>query len=597
MSKPILIILLLTLLVNVACEKETPTKPAPPMASSVTISPASATIEMIGQTIQLTATVKDQYGDLFTSATVSWSSRNPQVVTVDDLGLATARKIGSTAVSAEVGNAWSSAEIVVRGPAAVAYMTQATQSLAHPVPLVAEKPALLRVFFFDDAAYSSIPSVRAKFYHSDALVHTVDIPGKGWRTFPETGEASLLTSTNALIPGWVIVPGLEMVIEVDPDFLVSVSGTRNNRIPQNGRTTVDVRQMPPFNLTIVPILREDGPNDYVLSQTEGLTADSELFRQTRDLLPIGEFNVTVREPLWTSLQPGYSNRIAILHEVNVIRQMDGIGGYYMGMMRIRGAAAWPGHVTLINFLPWNIVHELGHNLSLGHAPCGTSDFLDTEYPFEDGSVGSWGYDISANRLVSPQVKDLMSYCDGQWIGSYNFAKALNYRWSDRFFRRSTLPLPRKTLLLWGSVNEDSELSLEPAFVVNASPSVPPEAGPYYLAGEDEDGQVLFTLDFDMIRTAEGDGNRYFVFTLPVRPEWAIRLSRISLSGPEGSVSVVGAEGPAAALLLDTVSGKARGIFREWSLSPQVATAARRVLPETGLKVLISGGIPDPSSWK
>lgn len=147
MSKSIPIILLLNLLVIVACEKETPTKAAPPMASSVTINPASATLEMIGQTIQLTATVKDQYGELFTSATVSWSSSNPQVATVDDLGLATARNIGSTAVSARVGNTSSSAEIIVRGPAAVAYITQATQSLAHPVPLVAEEPALLRVFF------------------------------------------------------------------------------------------------------------------------------------------------------------------------------------------------------------------------------------------------------------------------------------------------------------------------------------------------------------------------------------------------------------------------------------------------------------------
>lgn len=147
----------------------------------------------------------------------------------------------------------------------------------------------------------------------------MDVPGKGWRTVPETGEASLLTSANAHIPDWVIVPGLEMVIEIDPDVSVAVSGTRNNRIPLNGRTTVDVRQMSPFNLTIVPILGEDGPNDYVLSQTEGLTADSELFRRTRDLLPIGEFNVTVREPLWTSLQPVYSNRFEILQEVDVIR--------------------------------------------------------------------------------------------------------------------------------------------------------------------------------------------------------------------------------------------------------------------------------------
>ena len=35
---------------------------------------------------------------------------------------------------------------VIRSDEPQAYLTQATQSLTHPVPLVAGKPALLRVF-------------------------------------------------------------------------------------------------------------------------------------------------------------------------------------------------------------------------------------------------------------------------------------------------------------------------------------------------------------------------------------------------------------------------------------------------------------------
>ena len=61
-----------------------------------------------------------------------------------------------------------------------AYLTQATQSLTHPVPLVAGKPALLRVFVATDKDIDvSMPPVRATFYRNGTWVHTADIPRRG----------------------------------------------------------------------------------------------------------------------------------------------------------------------------------------------------------------------------------------------------------------------------------------------------------------------------------------------------------------------------------------------------------------------------------
>ena len=48
---------------------------------------------------------------------------------------------------------------------------------------------------------------------------------------------------------------------------------------------------------------------------------------------------------------------------------------------------------------------------------------DPDYPYPDGSIGVWGYDLLDGRLVDPSTADLMSYCDPAWISDYSFNKA------------------------------------------------------------------------------------------------------------------------------------------------------------------------------
>ena len=58
-----------------------------------------------------------------------------------------------------------------------AYLVQAVQSLDFPVPLIANRPALLRAFLTapDDESLG-FPPVRARFYLGGEEVHAVDIP-------------------------------------------------------------------------------------------------------------------------------------------------------------------------------------------------------------------------------------------------------------------------------------------------------------------------------------------------------------------------------------------------------------------------------------
>ena len=78
---------------------------------------------------------------------------------------------------------------------------------------------------------------------------------------------------------------------------------------------------------------------------------------TRTLLPIGELEVTVHEPVISS-----SNSVfTLLRETEAIHAMKGA--------------------------------SVQHNLSLPHAPCGNAGGPGPSFPKANGSIGAWGNDF------------------------------------------------------------------------------------------------------------------------------------------------------------------------------------------------------------
>ncbi len=67
--------------------------------ASVTVSPASASVPA-GQTVQLSATLRDANGNILTGRSVTWASNNTSVATVTGTGLVTGKVAGSATITA-----------------------------------------------------------------------------------------------------------------------------------------------------------------------------------------------------------------------------------------------------------------------------------------------------------------------------------------------------------------------------------------------------------------------------------------------------------------------------------------------------------------
>ena len=501
------------------------------------------------------------------------------------------------------------------GGDAAAYLTQVVQSREFPVPLVAGEPALLRVFVTAERATNAgLPPVRATFYRDGAMIHEADIPAKSDPIPAAIDESSLSKSVNAEIPGWVIQPGLEVVIEPDPDGTLDPALGVAGRIPATGRMAVDVHAVPVFELTLVPFLWEESPDASILEITAAMAGDPEgheLLEDTRLLLPVAAMDVKAHESVATSTNNGF----AIMQQTEMIRVAEGGRGHYLGVMAgptgpggLGGVAYGIGSWSSFSVLDSGIIaHEFGHNRNLYHAPCGGAGGPDRYYPYGSGNIGAWGYDSRTGDLVPPDQPDLMSYCDPYWISDYQFTNALRYRLeteSGSILVAAAAPPPAasdRALLLWGGLDGEGGPYLRPAFFIDAPPTLPAAGGAYSLTGRDPGGGELFSLSFAMAEYTDAEDDRAgFSFALPVT--WTEELASITLQGPEGSASLDRDTDDPVTILRDPATGQIRGIFDgppPVALAPGPAAAplapGSAAAPGQGFEVLFSRGIPSAAN--
>jgi hypothetical protein len=84
-----------------------------PVPTTIELNETSISFDAVGATDQLTATVRDQNGNIMSSQTVGWSSNATSVATVSDLGLVTSAGNGNATITASAGSASATVSVTV----------------------------------------------------------------------------------------------------------------------------------------------------------------------------------------------------------------------------------------------------------------------------------------------------------------------------------------------------------------------------------------------------------------------------------------------------------------------------------------------------
>ena len=283
----------------------------------------------------------------------------------------------------------------------------------------------------------------------------------------------------------------DLQIRIDPEDLVPQRNEANNDITFNIRD-LEIIELPHLRLTLIPIRSSEGEPD--LSDT------SFYVEVLYELLPIGTHSVIVGEPLDMTSEASFDPNAALdaiydrwlatadrdefFH--GIFAQPDNVE--LCGLAHVAGNSAATGEHSE-SCSPNTFAHEMGHNLSLNHAPaCDAEDANpDPNFPYSDGSIGTEGgwlmikkQPIGQAGLAISKIYDTMSYCLETFTSQYSYGKA-----SDYFVRRfrtvvaaSEPPQSRvagfeiiegRSLVLKGFLNEADGWVLQKAVFVDKPP--------------------------------------------------------------------------------------------------------------------------------
>lgn len=476
-----------------------------------------------------------------------------------------------------------------QGSLSIGYVqvVQSIQTERHDVPLVIGRDVALRTYITGDERgyYGDVP-IKATIRRRTGELFTKREVVRGFELRGDHGvrldaEADL----TIVVPGEWIRPGITVEVEVENGN----SATRERYVVED----LNVQEARSIVMTLVPIVSLSGSDRSVIDWVDD---NAELVgRKLEDWFGFREVSTHVHDAYVTSVNlASNAGPVAILAELAMVRLLEqdesfwyGVGnsttGYFRGLAEFGGSA----RVSVGKNTVQEAGHESGHVFGLRHAPCGGATFRDEQFPYEDGSLGGWAYDMKSGEVVGPREgRDIMGYCYGSGtISDYNYKKTLRefsgrvadvYAARDARTDNSTGSM-EETLVLWGYLN-GGRMQLEPPLVMNigsrGSQGVRfTRMGEYSVQLYEEGGALHFAGNFDM--QGDSEGGKHFVMGIPTR---ARSIKRVVLSGPGGTAEVTVEDGRSVTIVRSPGNGSVRAILRDWSGSTLPDVVMDGVMP-------------------
>lgn len=349
-TNPLPLLIALILAVTTCGGDEGP--PPPLVPGSVTVSPAASTMRSFGETVGLTAAVRDQNGQAMPNAAVTWTTGDPTVATVSGDGLVTATGNGATGVTASAGAASGTAEVTVQQELASVLVSPERVSLAEGDTLRLRPQGR-------DARGNEVAGTAFVWTTTDPSVATVDSAGLVQAQVIGTARiaatADTLTGTAEVTVTLPFVPPNPAVDEGASHTLQTTGMRLPHGLIRRGRAGTshavvyaDLDQDGDTDLFYAPLNRTTNPlppevflNDggYNFGLAPGFLGDDPPATvHARKALP-GDFNGDSRPDVFVLASgfdrdpfPGESNYVLLSSDEGYVRGagLDGIVGYHHG---------------------------------------------------------------------------------------------------------------------------------------------------------------------------------------------------------------------------------------------------------------------------
>ncbi|NJK79136.1 MAG: hypothetical protein HC876_05830 [Chloroflexaceae bacterium] len=148
---------------------------------------------------------------------------------------------------------------------------------------------------------------------------------------------------------------------------------------------------------------------------------------------------------------------------------------------------------------WYGGHELAHNYARGHANfCGAGGGPSFPYsggrisPVTSGDGAIYGFDIGNRAIYNPNWRDLMTYCNNQWLSDFTYERLMTYFQTNPILQDEAELAQDETLtdrlFVQGIIDPvTDEATLNPIFIIPNAPEV---------NARDEDGAYTIVLRDD-----------------------------------------------------------------------------------------------------